>query len=114
MSEARQSMGKVLVMSFDIQDFDRNREYKSPHRTWRQLVPSSPGGFQWRYWLRTYEPEKLFSTAVGLFELLADEQFVTLSEIVKCAPICTNSDAYLSRRQTRTLLHRHNSALRRP
>jgi hypothetical protein len=82
MWEARQSAKKVLVLSFDSHDFDKDREYRRSRRGWRQLVPSKCGGFQWRYWLRTYKPHKIFSTLDKLFGLLSGEQFVTLSDFL--------------------------------
>jgi hypothetical protein len=82
MAETRQSVGKVLVMGFDTHDFDKHREYVRPHRTWRQLVPTPLGGFGWRYWLRTYRPDIIFSTVEKLFDTLAGQQFITLSQLL--------------------------------
>jgi hypothetical protein len=82
MAEARRSTGKVLVMGFDTHDFDKNREYVRPYRTIQQLVPSALGGFGWRYWLRTYKPDIIFSTVENLFGILAGQQFITLSQLL--------------------------------
>lgn len=79
--EVRRSVEKVLVISFDTPDFDRYHRQIEATFSWRQLIPSVWGGFQWRYWLRTYDQEQIFSTTVRMFESLTDGKFVTLAGV---------------------------------
>jgi hypothetical protein len=80
-AETRHASRKVLVISFDINDFDQNRSYIPPAHSWRQLIPAKYGGFQWRYWLRTYSPTEIFSVVAKLFAVLEKECFLTLRNV---------------------------------
>jgi Polysaccharide deacetylase len=88
MLEARNSEDHVLVLSFDIEDFDRERILVKATKKWRHLLPLASGGFQWRYWLRTYSPEQKFRTTLAIFEQLVGNQFVRLSDIYSARSTC--------------------------
>jgi hypothetical protein len=81
MLEATNSEDHALVLSFDIEDFDRYRNLGKTTLKWRHLIPLASGGLQWRYWLRTYNPEEKFRTTFAIFEELVGNQFVRLSDI---------------------------------
>ena len=85
MAEVRHASRRVLVISFDIDDFDETRTYKAPAHSWRQLIPAAWGGFQWRYWLRTYKPDQIFSTVTRLAARLQSEHFLRLREVLTLA-----------------------------
>jgi len=79
--EVEKSKNMVLVLGFDISDFDRFRASGKASKRWAHLVPLATGGFQWRYWLRTYNPERIFRTTHAIFERLGKSQFSRLSDI---------------------------------
>jgi peptidoglycan/xylan/chitin deacetylase (PgdA/CDA1 family) len=81
MLEARKAADYALVLSFDIEDFDRYRGFAKATKNWRDLMPLASGGLQWRYWLRTYDPEERFQITLALFEQLKEKEFVRLSDI---------------------------------
>lgn len=84
-AEVRKDNLKVLVISFDVDDFDPSRIYVPPTHNWRQLIPSRRGGLQWRYWLRTYRPKEIFATVDRLFSILKNEHFLKLNEVLSMA-----------------------------
>jgi peptidoglycan/xylan/chitin deacetylase (PgdA/CDA1 family) len=81
MLEAKKSKDMVLVLSFDVHDFDMYRVCGKATIKWRHLIPLASGGLQWRHWLRTYNPEEVYRNTVAIFERLEKTRFVRLSDI---------------------------------
>jgi hypothetical protein len=78
--EARLNKDIIVTLMFHAGDFSPgSRLPNRPKRQMMDLIPTMPGGFGFKYWIRQTDPAKIFSTTCGLVECITGSHFDTLS-----------------------------------
>jgi hypothetical protein len=81
LAEANFFKDRILVIDFDSRDFEPERPEPEQTFEWQHLLPRREGGFEWRKWLRTYNPRQVFAITRDLIDTLSGYRFSTLSDI---------------------------------
>lgn len=82
MLEASLWRSRILVAQLHVGAHDpKRREAAHSARTWRDLVPATPGGIRARHWLRTRDEATIAQIANGIISELSLGRVMTLQEI---------------------------------
>ncbi|MFH1313390.1 MAG: polysaccharide deacetylase family protein [Candidatus Eisenbacteria bacterium] len=78
--EARLKPDVIINFMFHVYDFSpTGRIDPAPPRSFRDLLPRTPGGFGWKRWIRETDPRNLCRTTHAMLTCLRGSDFRTLS-----------------------------------